>query len=197
MAVIKYASREIICKIVYYGPGRSGKTTNIKYIYSRISQQRKSELISLATKQDRTLFFDFLPLKLGNFRGFTAKLQLYTVPGQVIYNSTRKLVLQGVDGLVFVADSQRERLEDNKWSWENLIENLRNNQIDINEIPIAIEYNKRDLENIVPIEKMEKILNPNGYPSSPSIAIEGSGVIKVFRTLGISVLKKIKGTLGE
>jgi len=197
MAVIKYASREIICKIVYYGPGRSGKTTNIKYIYSKISQQRKSELISLATKQDRTLFFDFLPLKLGNFRGFTTKLQLYTVPGQVIYDSTRKLVLQGVDGLVFVADSQRVRLEDNKWSWENLIENLRNNQININEIPIVIEYNKRDLENIAPIEKMEKILNPNGYPSSPSIAIEGSGVIKVFRTLGISVLKKVKGTLGE
>lgn len=195
MAVIKYASGEVTCKVVYYGPGRSGKTTNIKYIYSRIGKNKKSDLVSLATKEDRTLFFDFLPVKLGNFRGFTARLQVYTVPGQIIYNSTRKLVLQGADGVVFVADSQKERMDDNKWSWDNMIENLEKNNIDIDDIPLVIEYNKRDLSNIVPVEEMEKILNPDNYPSFSSIAINGKGVVKVFKTIGISVLRKVKAGL--
>ncbi|MCK4420768.1 gliding-motility protein MglA [candidate division WOR-3 bacterium] len=196
MAVIKHASREVICKIVYYGPGRSGKTTNIKYIYSKIPKSRKTELISLATKQDRTLFFDFLPIELGNFRGFKARLQVYTVPGQVYYDSTRKLVLQGADGIVFIADSQEDRLGDNLWSWDNLLENLKEFNVDINEIPIILEYNKRDLSNITPIEEFDNRLNHTGFPSFPATATKGMGVIKVFKAVGISVLKKVKRNLG-
>ncbi|MEA1913225.1 MAG: GTPase domain-containing protein [candidate division WOR-3 bacterium] len=197
MAVIKYASGEVICKIVYYGPGRAGKTTNVKYIYSRIAEDRKSEIVSMATKQDRTLFFDFLPLELGIFKRFNVRFQVYTVPGQVLYDSTRKLVLQGVDGLVFVADSRWDRLGDSKWSLENLWENLKENNIDIEGLPIVIEYNKRDLIDVVPVEKLEEELNPDHYPSFTSIATEGKGVIKVFKTIGIAVLKEIKKKLVE
>ncbi len=197
MAVIKYASREVICKIVYYGPGRSGKTTSIKYVYSRIPRTRKTDMISLATKEDRTLFFDFVPIELGNFRGFKARLQVYTVPGQVVYDSTRRLVLRGADGVVFVADSQEERLEDNKWSWNNMIENLESNNIVINEIPIVLEYNKRDLEKITPIEELENQLNYDNCPYFLSIATHGRGIIPAFKTVGVLVLKKIKALLGE
>lgn len=197
MAVIKYASGEIICKIVYYGAGRSGKTTNIKYLYSRIPDKRKTDMISLATKEDRTLFFDFLPVELGNFKGFKARLQIYTVPGQVIYDSTRKLVLKGADGVVFVVDSQRDRFEDNKWSWDNMFENLEDNNIKIDDLPIVLEYNKRDLEDITPIEELEEQLNHGKYPSLSSTATQGIGVIKVFKTIGIAVLKKVKENLGE
>jgi len=197
MAVIKFASHEIICKIVYYGPGRSGKTTSIKYIYSRIPNKSKSEMISLATKEDRTRFFDFLPLELGNFKGFKARLQVYTVPGQVIYDSTRELVLRGADGVVFVADSQKERLEDNRWSLDNMTENLKNNNLNINELPIVIEYNKRDMENITPISVLERHLNYDKCPFFPTIATQGKGVIPAFKTIGVMVLKKIKTSLGE
>jgi len=197
MAVIKFASREIICKIVYYGPGRSGKTTSIKYIYSRIPNNRKSDMISLATKEDRTLFFDFLPLELGNFKGFKARLQVYTVPGQVIYDSTRKLVLRGADGVVFVADSQEERFDDNKWSWENMLENLEENNLTMSDFPIVFEYNKRDLENITSVEKLENQLNYDNCPFFPTIATQGKGVVPAFKTIGVLVLKKIKSKLGE
>lgn len=197
MAVIKFASREIICKIVYYGPGRSGKTTSIKYIYSRIPNNRKSDMISLATKEDRTLFFDFLPLELGNFKGFKARLQVYTVPGQVIYDSTRKLVLRGADGVVFVADSQEGRFDDNKWSWENMLENFEENNITMGDFPIVFEYNKRDLENITSVEKLENQLNYDNCPFFPTIATQGKGVVPAFKTIGVLVLKKIKTKLGE
>jgi len=197
MAVIKFASREVICKIVYYGPGRSGKTTSIKYLYSRIPNNRKSDMISLATREDRTLFFDFLPLELGNFKGFKARLQIYTVPGQVIYDSTRKLVLRGADGVVFVADSQEERFDDNRWSWENMMENLEENSIVIGDLPIVFEYNKRDLEYITPIEKLDTQLNYDDFPFFPTIATQGKGVIPAFKTIGVLVLKRIKDRLGE
>lgn len=197
MAVIKFASREVICKIVYYGTGRSGKTTSIKYLYSRIPNNRKSDMVSLATKEDRTLFFDFLPLELGNFKGFKARLQIYTVPGQVIYDSTRKLVLRGADGVVFVVDSQEERFDDNRWSWENMMENLEENRIVIGDLPIVFEYNKRDLEHITPIEKLDTQLNYDDCPFFPTIATQGKGVIPAFKTIGVLVLKRIKDRLGE
>jgi signal recognition particle receptor subunit beta len=197
MAVIKYASREIVCKIVYYGPGRAGKTTNVKYLFSRIPQQRKSDIISMATKQDRTLFFDFMPVELGVFRNFNTRLQIYTVPGQVVYDSTRKLVLRGADGVVFVADSMESRLEDNIWSWENMLENLEENNLKLEEVPIVIEYNKRDLDNVMSLEELENKLNPDNYPSFACTATTGEGVIEVFKTIGSEVLKKVKGKLGD
>lgn len=197
MAVIKYASKEIVCKIVYYGPGRAGKTTNVKYLFSRIPNQRKSDIISMATKQDRTLFFDFMPIELGSFKSFNTRLQIYTVPGQVVYDSTRKLVLRGADGVVFVADSKRIRLEDNLWSWENMLENLEENNIKIEDVPIVIEYNKRDLDDIMPVADLEDKLNPDNYPSFTSVATTGEGIIEVFKTIGTAVLKQVKSKLGN
>ena len=197
MAVIKYASREIVCKIVYYGPGRAGKTTNVKYLFSKIPEQRKSDIISMATKQDRTLFFDFMPVELGVFRNFNTRLQIYTVPGQVVYDSTRKLVLRGADGVVFVADSMGSRLEDNLWSWENMLENLEENNLKLEEVPIVIEYNKRDLDNIMSVEELENRLNPDSYPSFACTATTGEGVIEVFKSIGSEVLKKVKSKLGD
>jgi signal recognition particle receptor subunit beta len=197
MAVIKYASKEIICKIVYYGPGRAGKTTNVKYLFSKIPGQRKSDIISMATKQDRTLFFDFMPIELGAFKNFNTRLQIYTVPGQVVYDSTRKLVLRGADGVVFVADSREVRMEDNLWSWENMLENLEENNLKLEDIPIVMEYNKRDLDEIIPVEQLENKLNPDNYPSFTSIATTGEGVIKVFKTIGTEVLKQVKTKLGD
>ncbi|MEJ2306287.1 MAG: GTPase domain-containing protein [candidate division WOR-3 bacterium] len=197
MAVIKYASREIICKIVYYGPGRAGKTTNVKYLFSKIPTQRKSDIISMATKQDRTLFFDFMPIELGTFKNFNTRLQIYTVPGQVVYDSTRKLVLRGADGVVFVADSRKIRMEDNLWSWENMLENLEENNLRIEDIPIVMEYNKRDLDDIIPVEELDGKLNPDNYPSFSSIATTGEGIVKVFKTIGTEVLKQVKTKLGD
>jgi signal recognition particle receptor subunit beta len=192
MALIKHATKEIICKIVYYGPGRSGKTTNLQYLYSRISADRKGEMISLATKQDRTLFFDFLPLDLGNIFGFSTSFQLYTVPGQVYYNATRKLVLQGADGVVFVADSQTWRREDNVLSYANLEMNLQLNGYQIEEMPFVIQYNKRDLHDISDIESLRKELNVLKVPDIGSSALKGEGVIETFRMIGKAVLSDLK-----
>jgi signal recognition particle receptor subunit beta len=168
MSLVNYATREITCKIVYYGPGRSGKTTNLQYIHSRVPWDRKGEMVSLATEADRTLFFDFLPLELGQISGFTTRFQLYTVPGQVYYNATRKLVLQGADGVVFVADSQRPQIDGNIESLRNLHENLLEHGIDIRDIPVVIQYNKRDLPNVFSIEQLEDELNFRNVPSHPA-----------------------------
>lgn len=192
MALIKYATREITCKIVYYGPGRSGKTTNLQYLYSRISKDRRGEMISLATSQERTLFFDFLPLNLGDIFGFSTSFQLYTVPGQVYYNSTRKLVLQGADGIVFVADSQEWRMEDNIHSFKNLEENLRDNGYDIKSVPLVIQYNKRDLQDVTKIEDFRKGLNSMNVPDIPTSALKGEGIIDTFRLVGNEVLKDLR-----
>lgn len=192
MALIKHATKEIICKIVYYGPGRSGKTTNLQYLYSRISPDRKGQMISLATKQDRTLFFDFLPLDLGNVFGFSTSFQLYTVPGQVYYNATRKLVLQGADGVVFVADSQSWRREDNVLSYANLKMNLELNGYRIEEMPFIIQYNKRDLTDTTDIETLRKELNVLGVPDVASSALKGDGVIETFRMIGKAVLSDLR-----
>ncbi len=163
MSLINYASREINCKLVFYGPGLGGKTTNLEYIYEKVSPSSKGKMISLATETERTLFFDFLPVDLGTIRGFKTRFHLYTVPGQVYYNASRKLILKGVDGVVFVADSQVERMEANVESMQNLYDNLLQHGYDLTKIPFAIQYNKRDLPNAAPLDELQENLNP-GWP---------------------------------
>ncbi len=195
MSLVNYATKEITCKIVYYGPGRSGKTTNLQYIYSRVPWDRKGEMVSLATEADRTLFFDFLPLDLGRISGFTTRFQLYTVPGQVYYNATRKLVLQGADGVVFVADSQRSQIEEDIESFRNLQVNLLEQGIDIREIPVVIQYNKRDLPNVLAIDLLDDELNFREVPSFAASALLGEGVFDTLRSISEGVLRKLAGKL--
>ena len=164
MSFINYSSREINCKIVYYGPGLCGKTTNIQYIYDKTNPGAKGKLISLATETDRTLFFDFLPLSLGEIRGFKTRFHLYTVPGQVFYDASRKLILKGVDGVVYVGDSQMERMEANIESLENLSSNLQEQGYDLNKLPYVVQYNKRDLPNAASLADLNKVLNTRGVP---------------------------------
>ncbi len=192
MALINYASREINAKIVYYGPGLGGKTTNIKYIYTKLNPAIKGKLISLATELDRTLFFDFLPVDLGTIRGFKTRFHLYTVPGQVFYNASRKLILKGVDGIIFVADSQIERYDENILSFENMQENLETYSLSLTKIPLVIQYNKRDLPNITPIEELQKVINPQSkYPYFESVATQGIGVFETLKEVCRYVLKAL------
>jgi len=163
MSLINYASREINCKLVYYGPGLGGKTTNLEYIYEKVAPASKGKMISLATETERTLFFDFLPVDLGTIRGFKTRFHLYTVPGQVYYNASRKLILKGVDGVVFVADSQMERMEANIESMQNLYDNMAQHGIELTRLPFVIQYNKRDLPNAAPLAQLQEALNP-GWP---------------------------------
>lgn len=198
MAVINYSKKEISAKIVYYGPSLCGKTTNIQSIYASIKPEQKGKLVSLATEADRTLFFDFLPIEIGNIRGFKTRLHFYTVPGQVYYNSTRRAVLTGVDGIVFVADSQRDKMEENIESLNNLEENLNYYGKSIKTIPMLIQYNKRDLPDVTPVSEMDQILNPDGYPSFESIATTGEGVLQTLTEITKMVLKHIEmGTSGK
>jgi signal recognition particle receptor subunit beta len=163
MSLINYASREINCKLVYYGPGLGGKTTNLEYIYEKVAPASKGKMISLATETERTLFFDFLPVDLGTIRGFKTRFHLYTVPGQVYYNASRKLILKGVDGVVFVGDSQLERMEANIESMQNLYDNMTQHGLDLTRLPFIIQYNKRDLPNAAPLSQLQDALNP-GWP---------------------------------
>lgn len=195
MAVINYAKKEISAKIVYYGPSLCGKTTNLQYIYTSIKPEQKGKLVSLATEADRTLFFDFLPVEVANIRGFKTRFHFYTVPGQVYYNSTRRAVLTGVDGLVFVADSQRDTMEGNIESLANMEENLSYYGKSIKTIPLVFQYNKRDLPDLTPIEEMNQILNPDGYPYFEAVATTGEGVLKSLTKISKMVLSHIeKGT---
>jgi hypothetical protein len=193
MVSINYAFKEISCKIVYYGPGLSGKTTNLQYVHKKIPANTKGELISLATDADRTLFFDFLPLNIGDIHGFSTKFQLYTVPGQVFYNATRKLVLRGVDGLVFVADSQRCKMDENLESLKNLEENLTEYGYDLEKLSMVFQYNKRDLPDIASLEELETELNPKGLPYFESVATTGEGVFDTLKCITKTVLDKTKG----
>lgn len=191
MPLVNYSSREITCKIVYYGPGRSGKTTNLQYIHSRVPENRKGKMVSLATETDRTLFFDFLPLELGTISGFQTRFQLYTVPGQVYYNATRKLVLQGADGVVFVADSQRAQREDNLDSFRNLQLNLLEQGVDPRTLPVSLQYNKRDLPDVLALEEMDDLLNYRELPRYEAGAITGVGVFDTLRGVSAQVLGRL------
>jgi mutual gliding-motility protein MglA len=191
MSLVNYSTREITCKIVYYGPGRSGKTSNLQYIHAYVPEDKKGPMVSLATETDRTLFFDFLPLDLGSISGFKTRIQLYTVPGQVYYNATRKLVLRGADGVVFVADSQREQLNENIESLRNLHENLLDENIDVRDFPMVLQYNKRDLPGVASIEELEDALNYRGVPSFPAATINGEGVFETLKGASQLVLQSL------
>jgi mutual gliding-motility protein MglA len=191
MSMINYASREINCKLVYYGPGLGGKTTNLEYVYNRVDPQTRGKLISLATEQERTLFFDFLPVDLGSIRGFRTRFHLYTVPGQVYYNASRRLILKGVDGLVFVADSQAERMDANIAALENLYENLADYGYDPAQLPIVLQWNKRDLPNAVPTDELRRQLNPMGLRELEAVATTGVGVFDTLAAVSKLVLKSL------
>lgn len=192
MSFINYASREINCKVVYYGPGLCGKTTNLQFIYAKTNPDLKGKMISLATETERTLFFDFLPLALGQIRGFKTRFHLYTVPGQVFYDASRKLILKGVDGVVFVADSQIERMEANLESLDNLRVNLSEQGYDLAKVPYVIQYNKRDLPNAAPLEEMRSLLNPGGAVEFEACATVGKGVFETLKAVAKGVLTDLK-----
>lgn len=198
MSLVNYATREITCKIVYYGPGRSGKTTNLHYIYSQVPSDRKGQMVSLATQTDRTLFFDFLPLDLGTISGFTTRFQLYTVPGQVYYQTTRRLVLQGADGVVFVADSQSRQLDENVESLQDLHANLAEHGVDARSVPLVLQYNKRDLppDLLLPVPTLEDALNFRGVPSFEADALHGTGVFETLRSISELVLRRLGASKG-
>jgi mutual gliding-motility protein MglA len=191
MSMINYASREINCKLVYYGPGLGGKTTNLEYVYSKVAPDTRGKLISLATEQERTLFFDFLPVDLGSIRGFKTRFHLYTVPGQVYYNASRRLILKGVDGIVFVADSQAERMDANIAAMQNLYENLADYGYDPAQIPIVLQWNKRDLPTAVTVEELRANLNPDALQEFEAVAVTGEGVFDTLRAVSKSVIKTL------
>ncbi len=193
MSLVNFTTREITCKIVYYGPGRSGKTTNLHYIYGRVPESRRGRMVSLATQTDRTLFFDFLPLDLGVISGFTTRFQLYTVPGQVYYDATRKLVLQGADGVVFVADSQARRSEDNIESLQNLQANLLQQGVDIRRLPLVLQYNKQDLPRdlVLTCDELDETLNFRSVQSLTADALHGTGVFETLKAISELVLKRL------
>ncbi len=192
MTFINYASREINCKIVYYGPGLCGKTTNLQYIYDSTAPASRGKLISLATETDRTLFFDFMPLELGTVRGFKTRFHLYTVPGQVFYDASRKLILKGVDGVVFVADSQEERMDANIESLHNLEENLQANGYDLKNIPYVLQLNKRDLPSVLPVEEIVAELRRQNEPVHESVAAKGTGVFDTLKSVAKQVLTELR-----
>jgi GTPase SAR1 family protein len=193
LSLVNFTTREITCKIVYYGPGRSGKTTNLHYIYGRVPDSRRGRMVSLATQTDRTLFFDFLPIDLGTISGFTTRFQLYTVPGQVYYNATRRLVLQGADGVVFVADSQARQLDENIESLQNLQANLLDLGVDIRQLPVILQYNKQDLprELILTAAELDDALNFRSVPSFAADALHGTGVFESLKGISELVLKRL------
>ena len=193
MSLVNFTTREITCKIVYYGPGRSGKTTNLHYVFGRVPAARRGRMVSLATQTDRTLFFDFLPIDLGQISGFATRFQLYTVPGQIYYNATRRLVLQGADGVVFVADSQARQLDENLESLQNLQSNLLEHGVDIRTMPLVMQYNKQDLprELILSTADLDDALNFRGVASFSADALHGVGVFETLKGVSEMVLKRL------
>lgn len=193
MSFINYNAKEIHCKVVYYGPSLSGKTTNIQWVYQKTADDQKSKLVALNTDIERTLFFDFLPLNVGDIRGFQTRFHLYTVPGQVVYDASRKLILKGLDGVIFVADSQNERMEENIESLRNLEKNLEQQGYNIREIPLIMQYNKRDLPNVASLAELRSALNPYNAPEIEAIASEGKGVFESLKTVSKSIINVLKG----
>ena len=192
MSFINYQTKEINCKIVYYGPGLGGKTTNIQYVYEKTASPSKGEMVSLSTENERTLFFDFLPLDLGEIRGYKTRLHLYTVPGQVFYEASRKLILRGVDGIVFVADSQIEKFESNIQSYQSLEDNLNEQGVNIEKLPLVMQFNKRDLPNVTPVSDLQKVLNKRDMPCFEASALTGEGVFESLKMVSKMVLMNIK-----
>jgi signal recognition particle receptor subunit beta len=192
VSFINFAAREINCKIVYYGAGLGGKTTNLQYIFDKTADKQRSKMISLATETDRTLFFDFLPLDLGTVRGFKTRFHLYTVPGQVFYDASRKLILRGVDGVVFVADSQEERMDANVEAIENLQDNLKEHGYDFNKIPYVLQLNKRDLPGVMSVDDLKKELVKRGEPVFEAVAFQGTGVFETLKEVARQVLVELR-----
>jgi len=201
MVLFNHATREMTAKIVYYGPGLCGKTTNLMVIFDKLDPKSKGKMLSLATKTDRTLFFDLLPVDIGKVGTFNLKIQLYTVPGQVFYNETRKLVLKGADAVVFVADSQPSMVDSTRESFANLLDNMEQNQIDVNDTPIVVQYNKRDIPGVLPVEELQSILGLEGYPYTEAVAIKGDGVMETFKLVSKITAKhlfnRLKGARTE
>jgi signal recognition particle receptor subunit beta len=192
VSLINYSSREINCKIVYYGPGLGGKTTNIQYVYEKLAPETKGKLVTLATEMDRTLFFDFLPLELGEVKGFKTRFHLYTVPGQVYYNASRKLILRGVDGIVFVADSSEARFDANIEALYNLHDNLKEYDLDLKEIPFVMQWNKRDMPDAIPVQELVEELNPEGFEHFEAVAVNGVGVFDTLKCVAKQVLRQLQ-----
>ena len=193
MSFINYATKEINCKIVYFGPGLSGKTTNVQYIYEQTQQDQRGKLVTLSTENERTLFFDFLPLAIGDVRGYKTRFHLYTIPGQTFYEVSRQFILKGVDGIVFVADSQAERMEANIESYEQLEKSLDKQGYDINKIPFVLQYNKRDLPEAVPVRELEATFNPTRRPHFEAVAHRGTGVMETLQAVSQWVIRELKG----
>ncbi|MBI5970995.1 MAG: GTPase domain-containing protein [Deltaproteobacteria bacterium] len=192
MSFINYSAKEINCKIVYYGPGLCGKTTNLQFIYKKTRPEAKGKMVTLATETERTLFFDFLPIALGDIKGFKVRFHLYTVPGQIFYDASRKLILKGVDGIIFVADSQVDRMDANMESFDNMKLNLDEQGYNLDNIPYVIQYNKRDLPNVVPVAELNKVLNVNGVPEFEAAAFDGTGVFETLKSVVKLVLIELK-----
>ncbi len=192
MSLINYSSREINCKVVYYGPGLGGKTTNIQYVYEKLAPETKGKLVTLATEMDRTLFFDFLPLELGEVKGFKTRFHLYTVPGQVYYNASRKLILRGVDGIVFVADSSEARFDANIEALYNLHDNLKEYDLSLEEIPFVMQWNKRDMPDALTVDELNAEFNPEGYENFEAVAINGVGVFDTLKCVAKQVLRQLQ-----
>ena len=193
MSLVNHSTKEITAKIVYYGPGRCGKTTNLQYVFSRLPEERRGKIVSLATEKDRTLFFDFLPLDVGPISGFQTRFQLYTVPGQVYYNATRRLVLQGADGVVFVADSQRSLMDENRESLDNLRDNLSSWGMTLEELPLVFQFNKRDLPDIALPNEIARLLDVGSRPAFEGVAVQGRGVLDTLRAIGFMVMQRLAG----
>ena len=193
MSFFNHNAKEIHCKIVYYGPSLGGKTTNLQWVYQQTAEDQKSKLVALNTDVERTLFFDFLPLNIGEIRGYKTRFHLYTVPGQVIYDASRKLILKGLDGVIFVADSQAERMEENIEAFRNLEKNLEAQGYNIREIPLVIQYNKRDLPNAAPLSELRSALNLYNAPEFEATASDGRGVMESLKTISKSILNVLKG----
>lgn len=193
MSLFNYNAKEIHCKIVYYGPSLGGKTTNIQWMYQSLASDQKSKLSVLNTEVERTLLFDFLPLDVGDIRGFKTRFHLYSVPGQIVYDATRKLILQGIDGIVFVADSQADRMDENMQSIENLEKNLYQQGYNIKEIPLIMQYNKRDLPTSLPVSELRRRLNRYNSPEVEACAVDGKGVLESFKLVSKSIIQVLKG----
>ena len=194
MSLFNYNAKEIHCKIVYYGPSLGGKTTNIQWMYQSLASDQKSKLVALNTEIERTLLFDFLPLDVGDIRGYNTRFHLYSVPGQIVYDATRKLILQGIDGVIFVADSQADRLDENLQAFENLEKNLYQQGYNIKDIPLVIQYNKRDLPNALPIAELRKHLNRYNSIEVEASAFEGKGVLESFKSISKSIIHTLNGS---